>query len=35
VGHEATLTKLMRWINRETEAFSAGDHLENKGLVSR
>ncbi|HUL22767.1 MAG TPA: ACP S-malonyltransferase [Thermodesulfobacteriota bacterium] len=25
VGHEATLTKLMRWINREAEAFSAGD----------
>ena len=24
VGHEATLTKLMRWIDRETEAFSAG-----------
>jgi [acyl-carrier-protein] S-malonyltransferase len=35
VGHEATLTKLMRWIDRETEAFSAGDHLENKGLVQR
>jgi len=27
VGHEATLTKLMRWIDRETEAFSAGDRL--------
>jgi [acyl-carrier-protein] S-malonyltransferase len=27
VGHEATLTKLMRWIDREAEAFSAGDHL--------
>ena len=25
VGHEATLTKLMRWINRDAEAFSAGD----------
>jgi len=25
VGHEATLTKLMRWIDREAEAFSAGD----------
>ncbi len=25
VGHEATLTKLMRWIDRETEAFSARD----------
>jgi trans-AT polyketide synthase/acyltransferase/oxidoreductase domain-containing protein len=28
VGHEATLTKLMRWINREVEAFSAGTHLQ-------
>ena len=27
VGHETTLTKLMRWINREAEAFSAGDRL--------
>ena len=27
LGHEATLTKLMRWIDRETDAFSAGDHL--------
>jgi malonyl CoA-acyl carrier protein transacylase len=27
VGHEATLTKLMRWIDREAGAFSAGDHL--------
>ena len=27
VGHEATLTKLMRWIDRETEAFSAGNRL--------
>jgi [acyl-carrier-protein] S-malonyltransferase len=27
VGHETTLTKLMRWIDRETEAFSAGDRL--------
>jgi len=35
VGHEATLTKLMRWIDREAEAFSAGGHLENKDLVSR
>jgi [acyl-carrier-protein] S-malonyltransferase len=25
VGHEATLTKLMRWIDREVEAFSARD----------
>jgi malonyl CoA-acyl carrier protein transacylase len=35
IGHEATLTKLMRWIDRKAEAFSAGDLLENKGLVSR
>ena len=27
VGHETTLTKLMRWINREAEAFSAGERL--------
>ena len=27
VGHETTLTKLMRWIDREAEAFSAGEHL--------
>jgi len=27
VGHEATLTKLMRWIDREAEAFSAADRL--------
>jgi [acyl-carrier-protein] S-malonyltransferase len=27
VGHETTLTKLMRWIDREAETFSAGDHL--------
>ena len=27
VGNEATLTKLIRWINREVEAFSAGDRL--------
>jgi [acyl-carrier-protein] S-malonyltransferase len=25
VGHETTLTKLMRWMDREVEAFSAGD----------
>jgi [acyl-carrier-protein] S-malonyltransferase len=25
VGHEATLTKLIRWIDREVDAFSAGD----------
>ncbi len=25
VGHETTLTKLMRWIDREAEFFSAGD----------
>ena len=35
VGHETTLTKLMRWIDRDVEAFSAGDRIENKGLVSR
>ncbi len=28
VGHEATLTKLMRWIDREVEAFSAGDPVK-------
>jgi malonyl CoA-acyl carrier protein transacylase len=27
VGHEATLTKLMRWIDPEVEAFSAGDRV--------
>jgi [acyl-carrier-protein] S-malonyltransferase len=27
VGHEATLTKLIRGINREVESFSAGDRL--------
>lgn len=27
VGHESTLTKLIRWINREVEAFSAGDRF--------
>ena len=27
VGHEATLTKLMRWIDREAEAFSAGERI--------
>ncbi len=27
VGHESTLTKLMRWIDREADAFSTGDHL--------
>jgi [acyl-carrier-protein] S-malonyltransferase len=27
VGHETTLTKLMRWIDREVEAFSAVDRL--------
>jgi [acyl-carrier-protein] S-malonyltransferase len=27
VGHETTLTKLIRWVDREAEAFSAGDHL--------
>ncbi len=28
LGHEATLTKLMRWVDREAEAFSAGDRLD-------
>lgn len=28
VGHGATLTKLIRWIDREAEAFSAGDQLK-------
>jgi malonyl CoA-acyl carrier protein transacylase len=27
VGHETTLTKLMRWIDREAEVFSAADRL--------
>lgn len=27
VGHESSLTKLMRWIHREAEAFSARDRL--------
>lgn len=27
VGHETTLTKLIRWIDHEKEAFSAGDRL--------
>jgi [acyl-carrier-protein] S-malonyltransferase len=27
VGHGATLTKLIRWTNREVEAFSAGDRI--------
>jgi len=27
VGQEATLTKLIRWIHREAEAFSAGDRI--------
>jgi [acyl-carrier-protein] S-malonyltransferase len=30
VGHEATLTKLMRWIDREVEAFSAGDRSQER-----
>ncbi|MBM4349030.1 MAG: ACP S-malonyltransferase [Deltaproteobacteria bacterium] len=30
VGHGATLTKLIRWIDREVGAFSAGDRLLNK-----
>lgn len=28
VGHGATLTKLIRWIDREVETFSAGDSLK-------
>ncbi len=28
VGHESTLTKLMRWIDREADAFSAGDRFD-------
>ena len=28
VGHEATLTKLIRGINRDVDAFSAGDRLD-------
>jgi len=28
VGHGTTLTKLIRWINREAEAFSAGDRAK-------
>jgi [acyl-carrier-protein] S-malonyltransferase len=31
IGHEATLTKLIRWIRRDVEAFSAGDGLWEKG----
>jgi [acyl-carrier-protein] S-malonyltransferase len=27
IGHETTLTKMMRWIDREAEAFSAADRL--------
>jgi len=27
VGQEASLTKLIRWIHRDAEAFSAGEHL--------
>jgi malonyl CoA-acyl carrier protein transacylase len=27
VGHESTLTKLMRWIDRESEAFSTADRV--------
>jgi malonyl CoA-acyl carrier protein transacylase len=31
VGHETTLTKLIRWIHREAEAFSAAEDLWQKG----
>jgi [acyl-carrier-protein] S-malonyltransferase len=30
VGQEATLTKLIRWIDREVEAFSAGEYLQER-----
>jgi len=30
VGHESTLTKLMRWVDPGVEAFSAGDRLREK-----
>lgn len=30
VGHEATLTKLIRWIDRDAEAFSTGDRFLEK-----
>ncbi len=30
VGNESTLTKLIRWINREVETFSAGDRLSGR-----
>jgi malonyl CoA-acyl carrier protein transacylase len=32
VGHETTLTKLMRWMDREASAFSAQDHLRDKAV---
>jgi len=32
VGQESTLTKLIRWIDREAEVFSAGDGLRGKGI---
>ncbi|HUL29248.1 MAG TPA: ACP S-malonyltransferase [Thermodesulfobacteriota bacterium] len=32
VGHEATLTKLMRWVDREADAFSAGDRLAERRM---
>jgi malonyl CoA-acyl carrier protein transacylase len=31
VGHEATLTKLIRWIDRDKTAFSAGEKLGERG----
>jgi [acyl-carrier-protein] S-malonyltransferase len=32
VGQEATLTKLIRWIDRDVEAFSTGDRLPGEDL---
>jgi len=31
IGHETTLTKLIRWVNRDVEAFSAGNGSYGKG----
>jgi len=35
VGQEATLTKLIRWIDHEAEAFSAGNQIEEEDLGLR
>lgn len=32
VGHGTTLTKLVRWIDREVEAFSAGDQVKGRAV---